>query len=302
MAGLFADYFLLFLLAAAAGGYFVYRVYVPREEAPAPEGAASFDYRDPYLIAALRGGPAAVIELAVVALLDRGLLQSDDVTFDENARVRVSRPDAAEFAGSTVERALLGAAASSIGVRDVVAKAAVIAAADAYADRISRLGLTTDRETRVQRRAVRVLCFVPALIMVLVRIKMTPAHAITFLFLGAIVIGPAFYFALQKGAARGEAMLAELAVLFAGLAERADDLRRGRMVSDAMFCAATFGLWRLPAAEFPAAVFYSAEERRRRSKDDGGSSCGSGSCGGSGCGSDSGGDGGGGCGGGCGGG
>ena len=109
---------------------------------------------------------------------------------------------------------------------------------------------------------------------------------------------------MAQGEARGEAMLNELAGLFAGLSARADDLRRGRTISDAMFCAATYGLWRLPASEYPAADFYSSEERRRRAKKDENSGCGSGSCGSSCSSSDGGGggDGGGGCGGGCGGG
>lgn len=303
MAGIFADYYLLFLLAAAVGGYLAYRTFGSRET-PAPTGASSFDYRDPYLIAALRGGPAAVIELAIVGLLDRGLLQSDDLEFNEKARLKVSRPDAAEFAGSAVERALLRAAASPIGARDIAADLAVVVAASGYGDRLVSLGLAVDWDMRRRRHGEMFLCFVPAIAMVAIRIMMTPKHWFFFAVLGVFVIGPAFYFARQKGEARGEAMLNELAGLFAGLSARADDLRRGRTISDAMFCAATYGLWRLPASEYPAADFYSSEERRRRAKKDENSGCGSGSCGSSCSSSDGGGggDGGGGCGGGCGGG
>jgi len=303
MAGFFADYYLLFLLAAAIGGYFAYRTFGLRET-PAPAGAASFDYRDPYLIAALRGGPAAVVELAIVGLLDRGLLQCDDLEFDQNARLKVSRPDAVEFTGNAVERALLRAAAAHIGARDIAADFSVVAAASSYGDRLVSLGLAVDWEMRVRRYGEIALCFVPAIAVVAIRVMMTPGSWFFFVALGALVIGPAYYFARQKSEARGEAMLSELSVLFAGLSARANDLRRGRSVSDAMFCAATFGLWRLPASEYPAADFYSSEERRRREKKDAGSSCGSGSCGSSCSSSDGGGggDGGGGCGGGCGGG
>ncbi|MBM3621638.1 MAG: TIGR04222 domain-containing membrane protein [Alphaproteobacteria bacterium] len=303
MAEFLVDYFVILLLVAAGGGYLAVRKWMP-EEVPAGPLAPAFDYRDPYLIAALRGGAGAVVELAMVALLDRGLLVSAEPEFDEKAHVQVSRADAEDFAGNDVERILLRHAKTSIGARDIVALNEVVAAAEAYVERLASLGLKDDRAERQRRSRFVVNCFLPSIILVPAMIIVAPEYWFTFVTLGVLVVGPAFYLARARIKAHGEAMLRELADLFAGLASRATEFKRGRTISEAMFCAATFGLWRLPSAEYPAAAFYSAEERRRRQSDDssGSSSCGSGGCGSSDGGSDGGGDGGGGgCGGGCGG-
>jgi uncharacterized protein (TIGR04222 family) len=297
------DFYFPILVVLAVAGYFV----AQRLAAPGTSSAAkapAFDYRDPYLIAALRGGPRAVIELAVVALLDRGLLESAEATFDGAAHIKVGREDAVEFAANDVERALLTAATSKVAVRHAVTAVQVKAAGEAYARRLIALGLKLDAAEATRRRAILVACLLPVVVVVILRVVLPKHVALFHVALGLVVLLITGAIARAKRNERGKAILKELKDLFAGLSARAAELRRGRMSSDAVFCGAAFGLASLPALEYPAAAHFSEEERKRRSDNSGdsggGSSCGFQNCGSSDGGGGGGGDGGGG--GGCGGG
>lgn len=298
--------FVLLVALLSIAGYFAGRRMMERMSTP--EHAPAFDYRDPYLVAALRNGPRAVVELAVVALLDRGLLRYDGQTFDDSARITTGRADAVEFASNGVERALLQAAGSKVPKRvsEVVTESAVVSAANDYARRLVDMGMKADGVVVVRQRLMLATCFLPAAAVVLVRMATVTHKPLSVAFVGFLVIMPAFLFALSKSNARGKAMLEELTTLFGGLQARAAELRRGRMSNDAVFCGAAFGLQLLPATEYPAAAYFSEEERKRRSSSDsdsgGGGSCGLSSCGSSDGGGGGGDGGGGGCGGGCGGG
>lgn len=59
------------------------------------------DYSDPYLIAYLRDGEIAAIRVAIVSLIDRGLLQAVD------DRVEVTNPTATEIVHRPIEKAIL---------------------------------------------------------------------------------------------------------------------------------------------------------------------------------------------------
>lgn len=299
MAHLLANYYYFMLLLAAAVGCYAALRLIDRGVEPAA-GAGAFDYRDPYLIAALRRGPKAVVELAIVSLLDRGLLHADDQSIDDQAHVRAGRADAADFAGNDVERALLNGAASQTPMRELGNLPEAVAAAQRYAERLVALGMKADSSAAPRRFVTLLLCLLPAILIVLLRVLAVEKGTFLQFALGALAISLAAGVAYANRDARGTAMLGELTGLFSGLEERARDLRRGRMCSDAMFCAATYGLWRLPASEFPAAAYFAEQEHKRDSGSS--SSPGSGSCDSMDCGGSDGGDGGGGCGGGCGGG
>ncbi|MGE3651395.1 MAG: TIGR04222 domain-containing membrane protein, partial [Reyranellaceae bacterium] len=233
MIKLLVDYYFLILVLLAVAGFFVAQRLMGVGAAPAPN-APPFDYRDPYLIAALRGGPRAVIELAIVALLDRGLLQPDDARFDDKAHIKASREDAVEFAGNDVERALLACAASKTAIRHVLSAVEVKAAAEAYAKRLIALGLKLDEAAASRRRAILVLCLLPVAVVVILRVVLPKHVSIFHVVLGLSVLLMTGAIARAKRDERGKAILKELTDLFAGLAVRAAELRRGRMSSDAV--------------------------------------------------------------------
>ena len=305
------DFYFIILLLVAGGGYWVAKTLNRRHEAS--QGAPPLDYRDPYLIAVLRGGPHAAVELAVVGLVDRGLLKPVDGTFDLDAKVITTRADAADFGANALERAILDAARKSIAASEIAEGGAVALAAEGYQGQLAGSKLIVDDEYRSRRLSIAIWCAGPAIAVILVRM-------FTFLpggggggwaFVGGAVVLVAYFVALLRGKGKltqgGQALLADLGSLFAGLRDRRYDLAAARMSNDALFCAAVFGLAALPSVAFPAAAFYVAEEERRKqssSDSDSGGGCGSSGCssdgGGSGCSSDSGGSScGGGCGGGC---
>lgn len=311
MIAILHEAYFFIVLGLLAGGYYVAKALTLRHEARL--AAPPLDCRDPFAIAVLRGGPVAAIELAVVGLVDRGLVKPVGATFDADSRIVATRRDAADFASNPLERAIIEAAKSPVSVKDVAAFGAVATAADGYQRQLGESRLIVDDVYRRERFIIALRCALPAVAVILLRLFTTVegggGRGLAFL-LGAS--GLIVYFVVlltvrDKLTQGGHQLLADLSRLFGGLRDRRMDLTPARMGNDAMFCAAVFGLHALPAAAFPAAAFYVAEEDRRRKEQEAssstssGSSCGS-SCSSSssGCGSDSGGgDGGGGCGGGC---
>jgi uncharacterized protein (TIGR04222 family) len=274
-----------FAAAMLIGLYLLRRA---RETGEAPSGYL----RDPYLVACLRGGPAEVVRVATVALIDRGFIELD-------RGIATARPGSEATRGlADMERAVLRHFHSSILIDSVFSAQAVLAAAERNcADPLRHRGLLPDSATLRFRWGAIMAAIALIAGVALVKIDLALARGrsnIGFLIVLAVVAAiAAVMVGNPRRTAFGAAVLRSLRGLFSGLRSRADTIRAGNRSNDLLWLAAVFGLDVLPSSAFPSI------ERFYPRKESGSSSCGGsggGSCGGGGGGC--GGCGGGGCGGG----
>jgi uncharacterized protein (TIGR04222 family) len=243
---------------------------------------------DPYAIAYLRGGTAEAIRVASVSLVDRDLLRSTGADL-------AGGRESAELARKPLEKALIEQ--FSLFERpalEALSDSAVVAAAEGLAPPLVRDGLLPDDEIKRRRlgRTFLAVAFVWAVALVKLYVAAGRGrHNVGFLVALAGLGAPLLLYAASnpRRTVRGDALLADLKSLFAGLKERAGSLRRGGATAEAAMLAAVFGVAALPQQEWS---YVRDMYPKARASSNCGSSCGS-SCG-SGCG-------GGGCGGGCGG-
>lgn len=240
---------------------------------------------DPYSIAFLRGGKHEALRIATVSLIDRGLLT---VQGDKLVTAPGVAPDLAERA---IERALLEKFTVPASATAIVNDRRLEHACADYEHSLSRLGLLPspdDREARRRRFLMALLVLVGVaslkIIMALVR---GHSHVGFLIIMAGIAVVLAYKVTYRWRTRRGNAFLADVRTLFAGLKDRRARIVPGGATSEATLLAAVYGLDMLPADAFsyvktlyPKAVS---------------SSCGS-SCG-TACGSSCGGGDGGGCGG-----
>jgi uncharacterized protein (TIGR04222 family) len=191
-----------------------------------------------------------------------------------------------------IEKAILELYRTGSSAADMRRSPSCIVACDEYRQTLEDFELVAGTKV-FHQRIIPLLLFVAILGFIgLLKIEMAVAEGRNYgLLVGAMfVLGLAAIKIFRRHrTARGDAMLADLQVLFGRLRDRADTLRQGGATNEAALLAAVYGLDKLPADRFPG-----TKPLRRKKQD---SSCG----GGSGCGSSCGGSCGGGCGGGCGG-
>lgn len=236
---------------------------------------------DPFQIAWLRGGPLEAARVAVVSLVDRGLLQVERSRMTATSR----RPRGLH----PIESALLANCFNTGGeAAKVLSAASVRAACRAACEPLIRLGLAPSDEE--QRRRVVVAALAGLLVVgvgivkLVVAIQHGRSNVIFLIVLMIVAVGFFFWVGRPRWrTGQGKRMLADLRRLLSG---RKSGIRGKPTTSELMLFAAAFGLSGLAGyTELQAAY---AGTRPQSS----GSSCGSGSSS-SGCG----GGGGGGCGG-----
>lgn len=248
------------------------------------------DLADPYLIAYLRGGSNEALRVALVSLVDRGLLTVDGTLI---GRAKHATPDTVR---RSIEKRLLekfqGQGEAKIIFSDMMLKEAC----EPYRAKLKALGLLPDASA-VKARWMR---FIWALLLLegLGAVKIAVALArgrtniefLVILMIVAIIIAAVVSF--PRLTVRGAAMLEDIKTLYAGLKERAAMIHPGGATAEAVMLAAVFGVGALAGDGFA----YTQTIFPQATSSSGASSCGSscGSSGGSSCG-------GGGCGGGCGG-
>lgn len=255
------------------------------------------DLADPYLVAYLRGGKNEVLRVAVVSLIDRGLLIANGNTITRAPNVvpnSVRRP---------VERELLKKFATPGDATSIFDDTGLEIQCEEYESTLKRNGLLPDDSVQTAR-AFRF--FLAAFILVLVGgVKLflavqrgrTNVGILIILIIVATIV--AAKVAFPRLTASGRAMLDDIQSLYADLKSRAAFIRPGGATVEAAMLAATFGIASLEGADFSYArgLFPRAASSKKTSSWT--SSCSSG-CGistASSCGSSCGG----GCGGGCGG-
>ena len=272
----------LYALVGVAVLYIMWMAQASGEAGPPPR----IDLSDPYRLACLRGGVAEAVRVAVVSLIDRGLLVHEGNTVGAVPRLREPT--------SPFEQAIVRACARPHPITQLVGDATVAAAAARYEAELAQMALLPDDATRAARR--RRLAIAVAILIALSAAKIVVALSrgrtnVGFLVLLTIVfVVVATRITRAVRTARGNALLADVRRLFQRLRDRAGELRPGQATADLALAAAVFGVAVLPGDRFDYVQRLFPKARSSTS-----SACGSS------CGSSCGGGGGGGCGGGCGG-
>jgi uncharacterized protein (TIGR04222 family) len=253
------------ILLAVAVRYWVEMGPVPR-----------FKEVDPYLVAYLRGGADETLKLAVLSLLDRGLLKAEGafLSAEPSDVARVRRP---------VEKAILEEFNIPTTAYSILQKSGPRQACRAFENELKDKGLLPSSK-QIQARVVLGV-FVVAILWWVAYTKLQIAasrgkHNISFLFLLALA-GPFLLTAILRSrrTALGSRVLADLKILFAGLQHRASEIQPGGATNELALAVGVFGLEVLQWTVFTHVVTLFPAGR---GSDSSGSSCGS-SCGG-GCG------------------
>jgi uncharacterized protein (TIGR04222 family) len=243
--------------------------------------APRLGFDDPYLLATLRGGVNEALRVAAVSLVDRGLLEA------AGERLHTAREDAADLARRPIEKLLLRKFVTPGEAASIFDDAAAIDAGAVYGQTLVQLGLWPDAAA-ARMRNLRFTAAAAALLgMAGVKIAVALArgrHNVLFLVVEAAVATLlAFKATHPMCTAKGQALLADLRSMLAGLKERSGSIAPGGANNEAALLAAVFGLGALPAAEFAYAKrLYPKAADSTWSTSVCGASCGS-SCGG-GCG------------------
>jgi len=239
------------------------------------------ELRDPYLFACLQGGPAEVVRVSTIDLMDRGLLTGTGDT------VRVAS-GAPTFGLRPIERTILdhfrGGASLSSSARDTDLK---LAAAAEYEPRLRSFGLLPNAEIDRLRRIVlgcavmTLVGMAGAKIVIALGVGRTNVGLLIILTVVMIVLATLIWNPYRTR--RGDDYLSSVQSLFTGLRRRASELRPGSGNRDLLWLTALFGVATLPMTAFPAAALLQPKSDRGGCGG-GGGGCGSGGCGGGGCG------------------
>ncbi len=255
----------------------------------AESGAApKIDLSDPYLIAYLRGGENEALRVAVISLVDRGLLVMNE------QRIRRADHVTNDMAPHPIEYEALrkfgvqGEAASIF--KDDRLKAAFYP----YRQKLESAGLLADAAARQARwirflLALMALCGVGAIKLEIGLSLGRPVGFLIALMIVALIVAAIASF--PRLTARGKAMLTDIRKLCSGLKTCVSSINPGSSPAELAMYAAVFGVGALAATPFayaqtlfPQATSSSSCGSSCGSSDGGGGGCGGGGCGG--CGGD----------------
>jgi uncharacterized protein (TIGR04222 family) len=258
--------------------------------------APKIDLGDPYLLAYLRAGKDEALRVAIVSLVDRGLLIYDGTNLqraDNASPQSVRRP---------LEIALLERFAQPGEARTIFFDLKLEAVCVQYEDRLKRDRLLPGESTE-QTRLLLIIVAVVLLVgvagaKVLIALSRGRTNVAFLIIMAVIAIVVAVKVLSPRLTARGAALLADARSLYGGLKQRAATIPPGGATIDAMMLASIFGVDALAGDGFAytrvlfprstssfgssnnSCSTYSATGSCSTSS---GSSCGS-SCGGGGCG------------------
>jgi uncharacterized protein (TIGR04222 family) len=268
----FLLFYALFAAAVLLLLHFVRRV---REGGALPK----VDTKDPYLFACLSGGPAEVIRVCTVGLVDRGLLKVTGGTAETLLN------DAPAFGAPRIERKVLDHFRGGASLSSAVQNQDLLAAAITdYEHRLRSAGLLPNAEAQRLRRVLFALAIAAlagvggAKVFVALSSGRTNVAFLIVLMVVAIVLAVKIWNPYRTSL--GNDYLASVRGLFGNLRQRAPSLRPGRETRELLWLTALFGVAMLPSTTFPAIAYVWP-----RPTSSGGSSCGSSgssSCGGGG--------------------
>jgi uncharacterized protein (TIGR04222 family) len=245
-------------------------------------GALPGHLRDPYLVACLRGGPAEVVRVATLGLIDRGFIEL-------NGGMATARPGSEDTPGLVdMERVVLRYFDRSILIDSVFSAQAVLALAEGHcAVPLRHRGLLPDSAMlRFRWWAITAaIALIAGVALVRIDLALARGH-INLDFLIALAVVAAIV-AVKVGNPRrtafGAAVLRNLRGLFSGLLRQVDAIRPGSHSNDLLWLAAVFGLDVIPSSACPSIGRFCPGKESGILLSDGGNS-GSGDSEGSGCG------------------
>jgi uncharacterized protein (TIGR04222 family) len=249
---------------------------------------------DPYAIAYLRGGKTEAARVAIISLVDRGLLSVSGLTLK---RERHAEPDAVRH---SIEKFLLREFSGSRKASDIFDAEGLEEACSSYQSALEKHALLPDSRVTKARTVIvaGALLLLGGVAVVKIGVALSRGRTnFGFLFFGSLIaMVVVCSVCFPRITTRGRTMLQDLRALYAGLTSRAAAIQPGGATIEAMMLAAVFGIMALPAAGFGYARTLFPKAAKNGSGGSGcgascgsscGSSCGGGSCGGGcgGCGS-----------------
>ena len=232
------------------------------------------DLSDPYLIAYLRGGKNEALRVAVVSLIDRGLLIFDGTKIERASNASpgsVRRP---------IEKTLMEKFSRAGEAKSIFDDSTLELECESYQETLERDRLLPDESAKQVRLLLSVAAFfllgVVGGIKVFVALERGRTNVTFLIVLMVIAIAVAVRVMSPRLTSTGSALLADVQTLYTGLKGRATLIRPGGATIEAMMLAAAFGVDTLAGDAFAYTSSSSC-----------GSSCGGGGCGGGcgGCGS-----------------
>jgi uncharacterized protein (TIGR04222 family) len=249
--------------------------------------APKTDLGDPYLIAYLRGGENEALRVAVISLVDRGLLVMND------QRIRRADHVTNSMAPHPIEYEVLRKFSVQGEAASIFKDDRLKVAFQPYRQKLENAGLLPDAEARQARwirflLAFMALCGVGA---IKIEIGLSLDRPVGFL-IGMMIVAiiVAAFASFPRLTARGKAMLADIRNLCSGLKTRVTSLSPGSAPAELAMFAAVFGVGALAATPFAYARTLFPQATSSSScgsscgSSDGGGGCGGGGCGG--CGGD----------------
>lgn len=275
----FLAFYVLFAVAVFVGVRAWIRIVEARQASAPPQ------LTDPYMLAFLRGGRKAALQVTAISLIDRGLLSAGEDSMKTIGQKR-------EFARRPIERAVIEAFDSRGDLSQLFKAPQVDAPCAKYEASLAGSGLVADIGMR-SRRLLPVGLGIIALIGVsLAKGEIALAqgrHNLGFLIILTLLSCAGLIWEYSRlRTLQGDRALEDLRTLFSRLKDNGAAIRSGGESSDIAFLTAVFGIESLSESEFPT-----IRKLFGKKADVGSGGCGSSSCGSSSCG--------GGCGGGCGG-
>ena len=214
------------------------------ESADAPR----IDLSDPLLIAYLRGGDKEVMRVAVVSLIDRGLLECS------GTRLHTAKHARPESVRREIDKALLKKFASSAEVSSMFDDFKLRSICYEYEETLKRVRLLPDNSITLVRTVI-FSCVILVLggvglikLMVAFSRGRTNVGFLIVLIIVSIVVAAKLSF--PRLTQSGKAMLEDLKNLYFGLKDRASLLRPGGATLEPMMLAAVFGVGALAGMGF----------------------------------------------------
>jgi uncharacterized protein (TIGR04222 family) len=233
-------------------------------------------------IAFLRGGAAEAIRVAILTLIDRGILLQ---TSADAVQVAPLRPT--DHIVRPTERAIIGRAREAATPSQLLAAGDVTAAAAAECEpELIRRGLLPSALQKTSRIQLWVLSggvlAIVAGIKILVALARGRSNVQLLVILGLAFLVITYKTTHPRLTSAGNALLEDMQTLFSGLKDRASELRPQQNGNDVALLAAIFGIGAaLPVYPDLERIFPRPSQGGDGSSDSSGSSCGS-SCGGGG--------------------
>jgi uncharacterized protein (TIGR04222 family) len=206
---------------------------------------------DPYKIAFLRGGDDEMIRVAIVNLLDCGLLCAGS----SRGWVRSNELRAVELVSRPLDRALLNGFSSDALPSEVRKSPEIRRICDEYRQDLVRQRLALDatqrRRLSMGRDLVLALIAGVAIARIMQAVTRGQSNILLLLVLAAVACWGAYHIGIGEHTSIGRQALNAVRSLMMRLKIRAGTLPRGGSTNEAVLLAAAYGIYTLPATSFP---------------------------------------------------